>query len=153
MIITGTRLLTQQVLQVDNFLVHSSKDLTLCCTSDLISCDLNVVIREAVEIWKQGKTTNLIMTPHDYLNYLDYLQSCLKFPVLCKLTESNLYNRIIKVNEFMAESFEQIKFELVSQESFKVLAIGSCDKTFVTANKVSLNILVFNPRISTKIEK
>ena len=93
------------------------------------------------------------MTPHDYVSYLEYLESCLKFPVSCRLTESNNYGRIIKVDEFVAESLREIAIDLVSRESFKVLAIGSCDKTFVTANRLSLNVLVFNPRISTKIEK
>lgn len=153
MIICGIRIQTRSLLQIRDLLFHSSEDLSLCCSADLISSNLEILISEALENWKQGKTTNLILTHPGYESEYSYLLSHLPFPLHCVIQETNRYNRIIKSNEFIAESPNDLNKDIKSTENFQVLKLNLPEQTFLTGKNVALNILVIVPKLSIKIEQ
>jgi hypothetical protein len=153
MLVTGTRIETENVLQVDNLLLHSCKDLTLCCTSDLISSNLAIVISEALNIWKQGKTTNLvILSPADQ-ELVSFLIMNLPYPFQCQLLETNRYNRVVSSLNLQVSSPEDLTIPTESKETFKVLKIFSSEKTFLTSRPCFLNLMMLTVKISTKLEQ
>jgi len=153
MIVCGIHLLTQSVLQIKDLLFYSSPELTLCCSADLISSDLRILISEAIDLWKQGKSTNLVLTFPDYQEHYSFLISQLQFPISCTLQESNRYNRVIRSDSFLAQSPKDLDIDLKSTENFKVLKLNLPDPTFLTGKNVNLNILLVVPRLSVKFEQ
>jgi hypothetical protein len=153
MIVCGIHLQTQSVLQIKDLLFYSSPDLTLCCSADLISSDLQILISEATDLWKQGKSTNLILTFPDFEVHYSFLLSQLPFPLSCTLQESNRYNRVLNSENFIAESPKDLNVDLKSTENFKALKLNLTDATFLTGKNVNLNIFLITPRLSTKFEQ
>lgn len=153
MIVCGIRIQTRSVLQIRDLLFHSSSDLSLCCSADLISNNLEILISEALENWKQGKTTNLILTHPGQESDYSYLLSQLPFPLQCSIQETNRYNRVLNCEEFIAESPKDLDKDIKSNENFRVLKLNLPEQTFLTGKNVNLNILVITPKLSIKFEQ
>lgn len=153
MIFVGAEIQAPSVILLNNYLICSSREMTISCKIDLIQHNINWLVNNCAEDFRRGKESALIYCGGTLREVLNIIESSLQFPLNCQIIQCNKYNRVFCSEQWTADSIADAYRDFSLNSNIKALVLTQITDTFLTSKNCTLTIIPVQAKFSMKTKE